>query len=138
MKELTIDINAERRRVTCYDGYGHVGVARCHPDDRFDEYTGIMLAVKRCREAENGDNVLIRDFELENGKFALDAVKYYASKGWFPASYLARLDLSPKGGDPCEERHYIYDGQIYNDLAVIVDKKSGLVRLCDPADMIVA
>ena len=97
-----------------------------------------MLAVKRCREAENGDNVLIRDFELENGKFALDAVKYYASKGWFPASYLARLDLSPKGGDPFEERHYIYDGQIYNDLAVIVDKKSGLVRLCDPADMIVA
>lgn len=32
---------------------GKKGVARCHPDDKFDFYTGAKLALERLEEAEN-------------------------------------------------------------------------------------
>lgn len=44
-------INVEGNKVIAYCG-GKEGVARCHPDDDFDFYTGAKIALARLEEAE--------------------------------------------------------------------------------------
>lgn len=48
-KRVVIDVDGNKVIARCSDKYG---VARCHPDDDFDFYTGAQIALKRLEEAE--------------------------------------------------------------------------------------
>lgn len=60
-EDVDTEVQGMNKRVVIYDDENEViaycgdkvGVARCHPDDKFDFYTGAKLALERLEEAEN-------------------------------------------------------------------------------------
>jgi hypothetical protein len=48
-KHVTIDVGGNKVIARCN---GKTGVARCHPDDDFDFYTGAKIALERLEDAE--------------------------------------------------------------------------------------
>ena len=81
-----ITVYQEGRKVIAFDTQtGKTGVARCHPDDKFDFYYGAGLAIERLtgyKSEAKPEPTIIHEPEYYSGKVVCVLIKYDQCSCW--------------------------------------------------------
>lgn len=135
MKQYTITIDGDR--IYCEDGLGHMSVAICDPHDTFDEALGASIAIKRCRDIQPGDSVILMSnhyvFGMWDVRIRYMLYYYDQERHAFPKGYIG--EVVTDHSEVRKNAHYIYDGDV-DDYAFLIDKATRKIVLVPKTEMI--